>query len=845
MLEAASSGGSRKNSLKKGKREDVSSDMKALDVEKAAELIRRWGYLKADLDPLGEVPPSPHRDLDEALELESSKIDQLVEIYCSKVGAEFMHMPYPDRCDWVADRMEHFIPQFSQEQILRRLVSAERLESFIHTKYVGSKWFSAEGLTSLIPLLDIIIEKAAEFKMESVVIGMAHRGRISVLYHILGVPASAIFSGFEDVDPRSSLGGGDAKYHRGATGTFRDSNGHVINLHLASNPSHLESVNPVVMGRVKAKQRRLGDEKGEKVLAILIHGDAAFAGQGISAESLNYAELEGFNIGGTIHIVANNLFGFTARPAVLHSSKFSTEIAKRIAVPIFHVNSESLTDVVKIGQLSMDYRAEFKSDVVIDLIGYRRFGHNEMDDPTTTSPLVYERIKSHPLLFNTYAREIGVAEERVKEMEAEVLSRLKVEQEKVQTMQKQPPYAEFPEYWDRFTGGLYKPEFDVPTAVSQEQLERVARALSTAPEGFNLHPKIQKNMELRLEMGLGNRPIDWGTAEMFAFGTLLEQGIPVRIVGQDARRATFNQRQAALYDIKNGEVAFPLKALEQDGSFFEIYDSCLSELAALGFEYGYTRDFPEALVCWEAQFGDFVNGAQIIIDQYVSAGEDKWGLLSGMVMLLPHGYEGMGPEHSSARIERFLQLCGEDNMQVVYPSTAAQHFHVMRRQALRVWRKPLIVFSPKSILRLAAAAASVADLTEGRFHEVLDDDPSYRGADRLILCSGKLVHELKADRKKTGDTSAAIVTIEQLYPFPEQQLEQLLAEYTNVRTVVWAQEEPANMGPLFFVKPLLDQIGRGRRVVSVKRSSSGSPATGSPRAHQFEQEALIKAAFRC
>jgi 2-oxoglutarate dehydrogenase E1 component len=819
--------------------------MKSLDVERAAELIRRWGYLKADLDPLGEVPPSPHRDLDEALQLESPKIDELVEIYCGKVGAEFMHMPYPDRCDWVAEKMENFAPTFSEEQVLRRLVSAERLESFIHTKYVGSKWFSAEGITSLIPLLDTIIERAAEFEMESVVIGMAHRGRISVLYHIMGIPASTIFAGFEDIDPKSFLGGGDAKYHRGATGTYRSAAGHEVKLHLASNPSHLESVNPVVMGRTKAKQRRLGDETGGKVLAVLIHGDAAFAGQGITAESLNFAELEGFNIGGTIHIVANNLFGFTARPAALHSSKFATEIAKRVAIPIFHVNCESITDVIKIGQLSMDYRKEFRSDVVIDLIGYRRFGHNEMDDPTTTSPVVYDKIKTHPLLFNQYANEIGIAEDKVKAMEAEVMTHLKSEQERVQSMQKQPPYAEFPEYWDRFVGGLYKPEYEVPTAITAEQLERVARALAKAPQGFNVHPKIQKNMELRLEMGLGNRPIDWGTAEMFAFGSLLEQGVPVRIVGQDARRATFNQRQSALYDIKTGDVAFPLKALEQNGSFFEIYDSCLSELAALGFEYGFTRDFPEALVCWEAQFGDFVNGAQIIIDQYVSAGEDKWGLLSGLVMLLPHGYEGMGPEHSSARIERFLQACGEDNIQVVYPSNAAQHFHLMRRQVLRIWRKPLIVFSPKSILRLGAAAASVADLTTGSFKEVLDDDPSYRGAERLILCSGKLVHELRAERKKTGDTAAAIVTIEQLYPFPEAQLEALLAEYTNVRTVVWAQEEPANMGALFFVKPLLDQIARGRRCVSVKRSSSASPATGSAKAHQIEQEALIKAAFRC
>ena len=808
--------------------------------EQVADSFRRWGYLQADIDPLERLPHFPHRDLDTAKGAEAEKWRKL---YCGKIGAEFMHMPYPERCDWVAERMEQFSPRIDQRAVLERIASAEKFESFIHTKYVGSKWFSLEGLAALIPLLDSILSQAAEQGFEVAVIGMAHRGRLNTLLHITGADAAGIFAGFEDVDPESVIGGGDTKYHKGATGVYKTASGREIRVHLASNPSHLEAVNPVVMGRVKARQDRMGDANGTRALAILVHGDAAFAGQGVAAEALNYASLRGFSIGGTVHIIANNLIGYTAGPDALHSSRFAADIAKRLPIPIFHVNAESPDDVLRTGVIAMDYRTAFASDVVIDLIGYRRFGHNEVDDPTTTSPVLYQKIKSTPSLHLSYAKQIGVSEAEIKGIEEKILTHFRAEHDRAREITKQPKFATLPEYWSEYTGGEYDPAYEVNTALSSAKIKELTEKFTRFPKGFAIHPKIEKTLEQRLEMGVGSKNLDWGMAETLAFASLLDAGKPVRIVGQDSRRATFNHRQAVMYDTKNSAEYIPLANLGEGQGRFDIYDSMLSEAAAVGFEYGYSRDYPEALVCWEAQFGDFVNGAQIIIDQFLSAGEDKWGLLSGLTLLLPHGYEGQGPEHSSARLERFLQLAGEDNMQVAYPSTAANYFHLLRRQALRKWRKPLVVCTPKGILRLPAACSELKEFTDHSFQTVIDDADIYAGAERVLLCSGKIVHELRAERKKQEIQDTAIVAVEQLYPFPEADLARVLDKYSAATVIVWVQEEPANMGALFFVKPLIEQIAGGRSITTVRRSASASPATGSAKAHAIEQSALIKFAF--
>jgi len=596
------------------------------------------------------------------------------------------------------------------------------------------------------------------------------------------------------------------------------------------------------MGRTKAHQDRSGDSEGKKALCVVIHGDAAFAGQGIAAETLNYATLRGFNVGGTVQVIANNLIGFTAVPKALHSSRYASDIAKRLPIPIFHVNGEEPEAVWRTAEMAMDYRHEFSSDVVIDLIGFRKYGHSEVDDPTLTSPTLYAQLSKRPYLFQTYAKAAKFSEAELKKFEEDYLSFLNSELERGRSMTKQPSLSILPSYWSDYYGGPYDASFEVDTRVSADRLAEIAKIVAAGPKDFNIHPKLEKGMEQRLEMGLGKRPIDYGAAESFAMGSLLWEGTPIRVVGQDSRRGTFNHRHAVFYDFKSGKEYIPLCNLTKNQGRFEIYDSMLSEAAAVGFEYGYTRDYPEALVCWEAQFGDFVNGAQIIIDQFISASEDKWGLLSGLVLLLPHGFEGQGPEHSSGRMERFLQLCGDDNMQVCQPSTAAQYFHLLRRQSLRKWKKPLIVFTPKSMLRAPAACSTLAELTDGFFQTVIPDS-SIENAERVLICTGKIAHELEAERKKRGDTRTAIIRLEQLNPFPEAELAAELARHPNATGVVWVQEEPANMGALFFVRPLLERMVPPHKVSSVRRSPNGSTATGSPAAHNMEQQAILKLAF--
>jgi 2-oxoglutarate dehydrogenase E1 component len=570
-----------------------------------------------------------------------------------------------------------------------------------------------------------------------------------------------------------------------------------------------------------------------------MHGDAAFAGQGVCAETLNMAGVEGFAVGGSVHIIVNNLIGFTTAPKDGGSSRFSSDLAKRLPIPIFHVNAEDPDAVVRVGRMALEYRYEFGTPVFIDLIGYRRHGHSEVDDPTITQPLRYRKIEAHPELWQIYAEKTGLDPAPLVE---QVREELDAAQKEAQEIEKSPQMRRLPRYWGAFHGGRYDPSFEVETAVAADELAKVGEGLVRYPEGFHVHAKVKKLLEQRLEMARGKRAIDFGMAEALAFGSLLNEGVPVRLTGQDSRRGTFNQRHAALIDIETEEEYVPLQSLAQDPAWCEIYNSPLSEAAILGFEYGFSRDFPEALVLWEAQFGDFANGAQIIIDQFIAASEDKWNLLSGIVLLLPHGYEGQGPEHSSARIERFLELSARDNMQICQPSTAAQYFHLLRRQALRTWRKPLVVFTPKSMLRNPAASSPLAGLTGGRFQTVIPDAGD-GSAERVLLCSGKIGHELVSERKRHQGNPPAIVFVEQLYPFPETELAAEMDRHANAREFVWVQEEPGNMGAREFVIPELERLARGRAVLSVNRSASASPATGSHKAHEMEQKTLLALAF--
>jgi 2-oxoglutarate dehydrogenase E1 component len=811
--------------------ESLLGDQSVLDA------FRRWGYLQADLDPLGIFRPLHHPELN----LKGGAADAARRFYCGTIGAEFMHIPEPERRRWVQERMEAEPASVDAQRVLDRLVHADIFEQMLQKRYLGTKRYSLEGTTALIPLLDEILDVAGALGAEEAVLAMAHRGRLNVIVNVVGRDPAEVFAGFEDIDPRSILGSGDVKYHLGATGTYETPSGRKLRMHLVSNPSHLEAVDPVVAGRVRAKQTRLGlqGKDPKAVLPVVMHGDAAFAGQGIWAETLNFAGIRGFEVGGSLHVIINNLIGFTTTPKESHTARFAAELAKRNAIPIFHVNGEDLDAVVRVARLAAEYRYQFQSDVVVDLIGYRRHGHSEVDDPTITQPIVYRAIKDHPPLYEIFAEDHGLDPEP---LVAKVRRGLEDAQKRGAQLETKPRTYTLPPYWSPFTGGVFKPEYEVATGVSREELREVTEKLTSYPDGFRIHPKIRKLLEQRAEMGRGERPVDYGMAEALAFATLLRQGTPVRLSGQDSRRGTFNQRHAVLVDTEDESEFIPLEHVAEKQAWFEIYNSTLSEAGVLGFEYGFSRDYPEALVLWEAQFGDFANGAQIIIDQFISAGEDKWGLLSGLVLLLPHGYEGQGPEHSSARIERFMQLAAEDNMQLCQPSTAAQYFHMLRRQSLRKWRKPLIVFTPKSMLRHPAASSDIAEFERERFLNVIPDD-SVSGATRVLVASGKVLHELREERKRRQDESVAIVALEQIYPFPEQELAAAIEHHAHATEVVWVQEEPRNMGPYAYVLPRLRRMMRSKHVRSVKRAASASPATGSAKAHELEQKTLLSLAF--
>jgi len=802
------------------------------------DAFRRWGYLAAQLDYLGRLKPLEHP----ALAASGEQAERGRAIYCGTIGVEFMHMVEGKRVAMVARRMEQPSAPPDRRAVLDQILRAETFEQILQARYVGSKRYGLEGSIALIPLLDSVLSASAEHGAEKAVLGMAHRGRLNVIAHTLAKDPADLFAAFEDVDPISVLGSGDVKYHRGATGAFRGADGHEIAISLVSNPSHLEAVDPVVIGRARAKQDRMGDKGRDAVLPITIHGDAAFAGQGIAAETLNLANLAGFEVGGSIRIIINNLIGFTTNPVALHSSRFASDLARRLDIPIFHVNGEDPEAVIRVAEIAVAYRYAFHSDVLIDLIGYRRYGHSEVDDPTLTQPRLYEEIQRRPPLWKRYAAAIGVDATETDKVVNEVRRELDGAIKKARERTTPPNYYELPAYWQKYQGGPENAVASVNTAVTPEVIAELGVKLSTVAADFHVHPKLERLLDQRQAMAKGERPIDWAMAELLAFGTLLAEGTPVRLAGEDSQRGTFNQRHAVLTDYQDEHTDTPLARLDDKQAHFSCFNTALTEAAGLGFEYGYSRDYPETLVLWEAQFGDFANGGQVLIDGFIAAAEDKWRLLSGLVLLLPHGFEGQGPEHSSARLERFLQLAAEDNIQVCYPTTAAQYFHLLRRQALRAWRKPLVVMTPKGMLRSPANASPLTAFTTGAFAPVLGDQ-SVRDATRVLFCTGKIAHELRAERARLESRDIAIIAVEQLYPFPREEVLAALVPHSRAREVIWVQEEPANMGALTYIVPRLQQLTGNVHVRSVKRAASASPATGSHNAHEIEQRTLLALAF--
>jgi 2-oxoglutarate dehydrogenase E1 component len=794
-------------------------------------------------------------------------IEHLRNTYCRSIGVQFMHIDNPSVRHWLQDRMEATqnrleLSRRDQLRILTRLTNAFVFEEFIQKKFTGAKTFSLEGAESLVPLVDLAIEKAGEQGIDEIVLGMAHRGRLNVLANVMGKSAQAIFREFEDLDPELHLGRGDVKYHLGYTTDWTTDDGRRIGLSLCFNPSHLEFVDPVVLGRVRAKQDRAGDTHHGRSMALLIHGDAAFAGEGVVQETLLLSQLPGYAVGGTIHVVVNNQIGFTATPAETTSSVYSTDVAKMLQIPIFHVNGEDPEAVAQVVRLAMDFRRAFQRDVVIDMLCYRRRGHNESDEPSFTQPLMYRAIDEHKSVHESYLEHLlkmgGVTREEADAIIATRRSQLEAELDAARS----PKYVAKPEtldgVWSGFYGGpsaeAFQTESDAQalpallefrTGADARQLRALLEAQTRLPDDFHPHPKIHRFLDARREMARGEKPLDWSAAEALAFATLATEGIRVRLSGQDSQRGTFSQRHAVLHDYENGHQHLPLAHLDADQAPVEIFNSPLSEAGVLGFEYGYSLECPDGLVLWEAQFGDFINAAQVIVDQFIAAAEDKWQRLSGIVLLLPHGFEGMGPEHSHARLERFLALAADDNIQVVQPSTPAQYFHVLRRQVKRCWRKPLVVMTPKSLLRNPHAVSSLEECADGYFHTVIPEmQPNGRSDERVLLASGKIYYELRQERARLGRENVAIVRIEQLYPFPLEALAAAMAQYPDETPAHWVQEEPENMGAWRTLRAQFgDRLMAKFPFSGVYRPASASPATGSASSHRMEQQTLLAQAF--
>ena len=850
------------------------------------ELINAYrvrGHLIADIDPLHAMPVLYHPELDietygltiwdldrEFITLgmadkESAPLREILDIlhraYCGKVGVEYRHIQSKDEKLWIRAQMrQQFVlpqplPAEIKKRLLWKLISAEQFERFLHTKYLGQKRFSLEGCDTVIPLLDQLIDGAAERGVEDITMGMAHRGRLNVLANVLGNFCERIFAAFEgSAHPSFPADEGDVKYHQGAVGE-RETHGHKVKLTLSPNPSHLEAVDPVVEGMVRATQDDLRDRVGlpreeviDKALPVLLHGDAAFAGQGVVMETLNLAGLHGYRTGGTIHIIINNQIGFTTSPEAGRSTIYSTDVARMTQLPIFHINGDDPEAAYRVSQIALNYRQEFNKDVVLDIVGFRRLGHNETDEPSYTQPLMYTRVKAHPGVRTIYAKRLikegVITEQELQDLIDERVSRYEDALAKAKQAVTQKPVAELAAPVAELDGSPV-----LETGAPAENIKSVVQKITVVPEGFNVNPKMVGQLARRAKMGDGSLPMDWAFAEAMAFGSLVLEGRRVRLSGQDSGRGTFSQRHAVLYDTQTGKAWTPLSELrsaEKPEARFQVFDSSLSEEGVLGFEYGYSVIAQNDLLMWEAQFGDFGNGAQTIIDQYITASEDKWKQRSRLTLLLPHGYEGQGPEHSSARLERYLQMCAENNLTVCYPTTPAQYFHLLRRQVLPGMERPLVVMTPKSLLRLPAATSTLEELSGGGFQPVIDDPEikDRKAVKRVVMCSGKVYYDLLDARKKTGNTQVAIVRLEQFYPYPIKRVREVVGAYENAEQIVWAQEEPKNMGGWTFVEPRLEQlINSCERPIYVGRSASASPATGSYTIHQKEQAQLLDEAL--
>jgi 2-oxoglutarate dehydrogenase E1 component len=818
-------------------------------VDALVSAYRRLGHQAAKIDPLNllkrTVPELAldyvkltEADLDSEFEIYWAGklsvmplrmiIELLRETYCGNVGIEYMHIENYTIRRWLRDRIEEgrlrkdTLPNAEKKRVLSRLLEGEMFEKFLHTRYVGQKRFSLEGGETVIPILDKILEECPRHGVEQIVMGMAHRGRLNVLANILGKDYEFVFNEFaENYVPNSELGDGDVKYHLGYESIVETSTGNKIGLSLAPNPSHLEAVCPVVEGKARAWQRRLNDTaKRSKVLPVLIHGDASFAGQGVVAETLNLSQLEGYRTGGTIHIIINNQIGFTTSPVDGASSQYCTSVAKMVGSPIFHVNGDDPIAAVTTMQLAFEFRQQFQKDVVVDMYCYRRHGHNEGDEPRFTQPLMYSAIEDHPpisdIFFGHLVKFGDITPDEVRAFQVK--------------------------FEEKLNSALQKSKVATKTLVPAIRKSLACPELLDPLDTAVPLDKVKRFMQSRRDMIEGKTPIDWSTAEALAFGTLLAIGCPVRLSGQDTRRGTFSQRHSVLYDVHTRERYKPLNNIKPGQATFCVYNSPLSEYAVLGFDYGYGLDFPDMLVLWEAQFGDFANGAQIIIDQYIVCSETKWGETSSIVLLLPHGYHGQGPEHSSARLERYLQACAEDNIQVAYPSTSASYFHILRRQALRKIKKPLILMTPKGMLRDPRCASPLGDFTSGRFEEILPDPEAPKNAKRVILCTGKVYFDLADLRKADKITDTAIVRLEQLYPLHEKKLQSIVGAYGNAEKIVWCQEESANMGAWPTLEPRLRKLF-GRDILYAGRDASASTATGSHAIHELEQRQLVQQAF--
>ncbi len=848
--------------------------------DRVDQLIRGFrvrGHLEAKIDPLGrpretnrELNPASYGLLNSDFQKKFSartifgenfrKLEEIVntlrQTYCRSIGVQFMHIDDHDVRTWLQSRMEATrnridLSRQTQVRILTRLTDAVIFEEFVRKKFIGAKTFSLEGAETLIPLLDLTLEHAGEHGVEDVVIGMAHRGRLNVLANIMNKRAQNIFWGFDDPDPEMNRGRGDVLYHMGHSSDWTTAAGKEIHLSLCFNPSHLEFVDPVAIGRCRAKQDRSHDALRERGMTILIHGDAAFAGEGIVQETLNLSQLDAYCTGGTLHVIVNNQVGFTTEPELGRSTTYASDVAKMLQIPIFHVNGEDPEAVAQVVNLAMEFRNEFHRDVVIDMYCYRRLGHNESDEPRFTQPEMYKVIDSRPTIRDSFLKRMLKMQE-ITESEANKIAevrRRELQEEFDSTKAKKftSDVQAGGGYWKGFYGGLEREDDNVDTGVPMGKLTYVINQLAEFPKSFNVNRKLERILHTRQEMAEGKRPVDWATAELAAFGSLALEGHRVRMSGQDCGRGTFSQRHAVLADHASGEIYVPLQHISDDQAPVDIINSPLSEGSVLGFEYGYSLDSPESLVCWEAQFGDFWNAAQVIVDQFITSAEDKWARLSGLTMLLPHGFEGAGPEHCSARVERFLTLAAEHNIQIANPTTAAQYFHLLRRQVKRKWRKPLIVLTPKSLLREPRIMSDLSEFYSGTFQRVISDQrmPEDGSPTRILLANGKIGVELIKERENTNRTDVAIIRLEQLYPLPVDQIQEILETYPAGTPVYWVQEEPSNMGAWYFMKVKWDEFGLcGNWPLQViSRPESASPSTGSKKTHNIEQEELKKAAF--